>query len=80
LVSHGTTGIYRKDLQALAHTQVCKFNIGTSLRQAFGAGIKASVDKDVFDRLTMMTSAMDAMQETAADWYGLLGAAGRYPA
>lgn len=79
LVIHGTTGIYRHDLETLARTQVSKFNIGTSLRQAFGAGIKASVDQDVFDRLTMMASAMDAMQATATDWFQLLGAANRCP-
>lgn len=79
LVIHGTTGIHRKDLRALARTQVSKFNIGTSLRQAFGAGIRRSIEQDVFDRLTMMASAMEAMHGTATDWFELLGAAGRYP-
>lgn len=79
LVIHGTTGIHRADLQALARTQVSKFNIGTSLRQAFGAGIRRSVEQDVFDRLTMMESAMEAMRATATVWFDLLGAAGRYP-
>ncbi|MEM7444206.1 MAG: class II fructose-bisphosphate aldolase [Pseudomonadota bacterium] len=78
LVIHGTTGIFRNDLETLARTKVSKFNIGTSLRQAFGAGIKKSVDDDVYDRLTMMGSAIESMQATARDWFNLLGAAGRY--
>lgn len=77
LVIHGTTGIYRDDLRALARTQVSKFNIGTSLRQAFGAGIRRSIEQDVYDRLTMMASAMEAMRITATDWFDLLGSKGR---
>lgn len=53
LVLHGGSGL-SADLRARMATQtnVCKFNIGTELRQAFGAALRKALDQDpaMFDR------------------------------
>jgi fructose-bisphosphate aldolase class II len=46
----------------LAQTsKVCKFNIGTELRMAFGAALRASVnsDPDQFDRAVLLKATHD---------------------
>lgn len=53
LVLHGGSGIAPELRRHLAqHTTVCKFNIGTELRMAFGQALRASLarDPDRFDR------------------------------
>ena len=47
LVIHGGSGVppaQRADLAA--HSRICKFNIGTELRMAFGAALREAVNRD----------------------------------
>ncbi|MEO0497025.1 MAG: class II fructose-bisphosphate aldolase [Pseudomonadota bacterium] len=58
LVIHGGSGVpseVRRDLAA--KTKVCKFNIGTELRMAFGAALREAVNKDPgrFDRAAILS-------------------------
>lgn len=79
LVIHGTSGIPDADLTVLAKTSVCKFNIGTRLRQAFGKSLKQFLSENPaeFDRLTIFNSIMPAVQVEAARHIELLGATNR---
>ncbi len=68
LVIHGGSGVPLDQRRALAaRTSVCKFNIGTELRQAFGAALRAALaaDPDQFDRLAIL-AATEAPLATAA--------------
>ena len=55
----------RADLAA--NTAVCKFNIGTELRRAFGAALRASVasDPDRFDRAQILKDVEPAVMRAA---------------
>lgn len=64
LVIHGGSGVPMDQRQRLAQTSnVCKFNIGTELRMAFGAALRASVnsDADRFDRVQILRDTHDPM-------------------
>ncbi|MEO1701347.1 MAG: class II fructose-bisphosphate aldolase [Pseudomonadota bacterium] len=78
LVLHGGSGIPSSVRRELAqNTSVCKFNIGTELRMAFGASLRATLarEPDLFDRLTIMrntapvvvTEAKRIMRELKGD-------------
>jgi fructose-bisphosphate aldolase class II len=57
LVIHGGSGVPIAQRRALAATSaICKFNIGTELRMAFGAALRAAVasDPDRFDRVAIL--------------------------
>jgi fructose-bisphosphate aldolase class II len=57
LVIHGGSGVPMAQRTALARgSQICKFNIGTELRMAFGAALRTAVnaDPDRFDRVTIL--------------------------
>lgn len=57
LVIHGGSGVPTDQRTKLARqTSICKFNIGTELRMAFGAALRASVSKepDRFDRVQIL--------------------------
>lgn len=57
LVIHGGSGVPVAQRSALATgSKVCKFNIGTELRMAFGQALRAAVnsDADRFDRVTIL--------------------------
>ena len=57
LVIHGGSGVPLAQRQLLAQTSnVCKFNIGTELRMAFGAALRSSVNSDPerFDRVQIL--------------------------
>jgi len=75
LVIHGTSGIFERDIAELARTRVAKFNIGTVLRQAFGASVRDSLARhpERFDRLEIMADAMAGMQRAAMRMITLLG-------
>lgn len=75
LVIHGTSGIGDADLARLANTRVAKFNIGTALRQAFGQGVRSSLeaDPDRFDRLLIMRDAINEMTGEAVRQMRRLG-------
>ncbi|MFT7252812.1 MAG: fructose-bisphosphate aldolase class II, partial [Paracoccaceae bacterium] len=57
LVIHGGSGVPATQRAALARSsQICKFNVGTELRMAFGAALRAAVnaDPDRFDRVQIL--------------------------
>ena len=57
LVIHGGSGVPVAQRQRLAMmTNICKFNIGTELRMAFGAALRAAVNDDPtrFDRVSIL--------------------------
>lgn len=57
LVIHGGSGIPTKQRRRLARASgICKFNIGTELRLAFGTALRSSVlsDLDRFDRVAIL--------------------------
>ncbi|MYA87538.1 MAG: class II fructose-bisphosphate aldolase [Boseongicola sp. SB0662_bin_57] len=60
LVIHGGSGVPSRQRQRLArNSAICKFNIGTELRMAFGQALRASVnrDPDRFDRVQVLGEA-----------------------
>lgn len=61
LVLHGGSGIAADERRRLAReTQVCKFNIGTELREVFGAALRQAVTRDParFDRLAILSETI----------------------
>jgi fructose-bisphosphate aldolase class II len=65
LVLHGGSGIAAKERRRLAETsQVCKFNVGTDLRQIFGASLRAAIarDPDRFDRVAILSETIDPLR------------------
>lgn len=68
LVLHGGSGIAAGLRRELArHSAICKMNIGTELRQAFGTALRRVLAEDpgLFDRIAIMRATMPA-QEAAA--------------
>ena len=66
LVLHGGSGIAAGTRRELATTsRVCKFNIGTELRQAFGAALRKSLadNPDSFDRIELLKPVIPAIRE-----------------
>lgn len=75
LVIHGTSGIKPEDIRNLARRSVCKFNIGTCLRQRFGSALRRTLSSDerLFDRLTIMQKVMPELSDEASQMIELLG-------
>ena len=70
LVLHGGSGIASTTRRKLAQTsRVKKFNIGTELRMAFGAALKASLKNqpEEFDRIKLLTPTIEASRMAARD-------------
>jgi fructose-bisphosphate aldolase class II len=68
LVIHGGSGVPVEQRTRLATTtNVCKFNIGTELRMAFGAAMRDAVnaDPDRFDRVTILKETHDPVMAAA---------------
>ncbi|WP_170600965.1 class II fructose-bisphosphate aldolase [Ruegeria arenilitoris] len=68
LVIHGGSGVPVEQRARLAReTAICKFNIGTELRMAFGAALRAAVnrDPDRFDRVTILKETHDPVEAAA---------------
>lgn len=64
LVIHGGSGVPMAQRTSLARTSsICKFNIGTELRMAFGAALRAAVNKDParFDRVSILKETHDPL-------------------
>ena len=64
LVIHGGSGVPVAQRTVLARgTNICKFNIGTELRMAFGDALRASVNRDPtrFDRLAILKETHDPL-------------------
>ena len=68
LVIHGGSGVPVAQRRALATgSNICKFNIGTELRMAFGQALRHAVnaDPDRFDRLTILKETHDPVMAAA---------------
>lgn len=68
LVIHGGSGVPGAQRTHLARTtNICKFNIGTELRMAFGAALRASIQSDAtrFDRVAILSQTHDPMVAAA---------------
>jgi fructose-bisphosphate aldolase class II len=68
LVIHGGSGLTVADRQRLAReTSVCKFNIGTELRQVFGASLRQSLSDQPreFDRIKLLRRVEAPLTEAA---------------
>ena len=67
LVLHGGSGIAPEDRRSLALSNICKFNIGTELRMAFGAALRATLQDhpDRFDRIAILSATMPMMEASA---------------
>ena len=80
LVIHGGSGVPLAQRAALAAgSRIAKFNIGTELRMAFGAALRAAVARDPtrFDRIAILREVEDPMMEAARAVFQGLGASGR---
>jgi fructose-bisphosphate aldolase, class II len=80
LVIHGGSGVPAQQRSLLAKTsRIAKFNIGTELRMAFGAGLRDALKADPaqFDRLAIMNAAHRPVFEAASKILRELGAAKR---
>ena len=80
LVIHGTSGIPGPLRTRIAtETRVCKFNVGTELRQAFGNALRQAVNRDLerFDRLEILKETIEPVQSAAAEVFVTMGATGR---
>ena len=68
LVIHGGSGVPEAQRTALAQSSnICKFNIGTELRMAFGAALRQAVnsDADRFDRVQILKDTHDPLVAAA---------------
>jgi fructose-bisphosphate aldolase class II len=68
LVIHGGSGVPAAQRRALATgTNICKVNIGTELRQAFGHAMRAAVNRDAerFDRVAILKETHDPVVAAA---------------
>ena len=66
LVLHGASGIRAEDRRWLAtQTKVCKFNVGTELRKAFGVALRNVLASDelLFDRNQILSAVKPALIE-----------------
>lgn len=80
LVIHGGSGVPPEQRARLAaDSRICKFNIGTELRMAFGAALRAAVaaDPDRFDRIAILKETHDPVMAAARAVIRGVGAAGR---
>jgi fructose-bisphosphate aldolase class II len=80
LVIHGGSGVPVAQRAALAAgSRICKFNIGTELRMAFGTALRAAVEKDPerFDRVQILKETHEPVMAAARAVIQGLGAAGR---
>ncbi|MCG8511641.1 MAG: class II fructose-bisphosphate aldolase family protein [Rhodospirillales bacterium] len=70
LVLHGGSGIPIPVRRRLARdTRVCKFNIGTELRMAFGSALRETISGNprLFDRLDLLKSTIPAVRTETAE-------------
>ena len=64
LVIHGGSGVPTAQRSFLAqNSKICKFNIGTELRMAFGKALRKSIDADPdqFDRVQILSQTHDPL-------------------
>jgi len=78
LVIHGGSGVPVAQRSQLARTsRICKFNIGTELRMAFGTALWEAVnrDPDRFDRVQILKETHDPLVTATRDVLRAFGAA-----
>jgi fructose-bisphosphate aldolase class II len=75
LVIHGSSGISDKDLSKMTKYKIGKFNIGTSLRMAFGNTLRKEFKKypEEFDRIKLFKKPMLETKKEAKRKMRLLG-------
>lgn len=64
LVIHGGSGVPKDQRRQLANnSKICKFNIGTELRMAFGEALRNAIgaDRDQFDRVEILKQTHNPM-------------------
>lgn len=78
LVLHGSTGIKDADMEKLLPTHVCKVNIGTALRMAFGNTLRGEFEKNpkAFDRTELFAKPLQMVREEAEKKMTMLGCKG----
>lgn len=77
LVIHGGSGVPVETRRYLAkESNVCKFNIGTELRMAFGQALRTAVNQDAnrFDRITILKETENPVQLAAQQVIRAFGA------
>ncbi len=74
LVIHGTSGIPNEDIVRLKKTQICKFNLGTRLRQQFGNHLREAMnaETDRFDRIYFMKKVLPFVKQEAIASFELI--------
>jgi fructose-bisphosphate aldolase class II len=80
LVIHGGSGVPADQRALLAReTPICKFNIGTELRQAFGQALRAVLADNhaIFDRIEIFKAAEPAIIEATRTALRSVGSSGR---
>ena len=80
LVIHGGSGVPPKVRANLArNTAICKFNIGTQLRMAFGQALRQSLESqpEQFDRVKLLEPTESPVQMAAQEAIRSVGAAGQ---
>jgi fructose-bisphosphate aldolase class II len=68
LVIHGGSGVPSDQRRRLARgTHICKFNIGTELRMAFGTALRETLDAEpaIFDRIEILSRTHQPVMEAA---------------
>ena len=82
LVIHGGSGISNVQRRHLAaNSAICKFNIGTELRQVFGKAVRCILDNDpdLFDRIAILKSTERELEKAACTIFRALHASGKIP-
>ena len=77
LVLHGGSGVSVESRSFLAkESNICKFNIGTELRMAFGQALRMAVNQDLdrFDRVTILKETENPVQLAAQQIIHAFGA------
>lgn len=80
LVIHGGSGVPLAERATLAaQSHICKFNIGTELRQVFGAALRATLQADParFDRIAILSATEAPLRAAARLVIRNLGASGQ---
>ena len=70
LVIHGGSGVPTAQRSFLAqNSKICKFNIGTELRMAFGRALRKSIetDPDQFDRVKILSQTHEPLVDATKD-------------
>lgn len=80
LVIHGGTGVPpRQRAELSANSKICKFNIGTELRQEFGAALRDHIEHNpaAFDRIELLKATEQPLINAVRLLLRCLGTSGR---